>query len=127
MSESVTVHLPLRTVSRLNVREHWAARAKRSRKEREAGMLSLAGWPHRVQVHDWLKVGAVCVEMVRIGPKALDVDNLGGALKSLQDGLADALGVDDADPRVAWVRKQEAGKQHGVRIVVSPIRMGSGV
>lgn len=49
------------------------------------------------------------VVLTRIAPLLLDDDNLAGALKSIRDGVADALGVDDRDARVVWLTEQTKG------------------
>jgi hypothetical protein len=57
--------------------------------------------------------------MTRLGPSAgLDSDNLAGALKAVRDGVADWLGIDDRDPRVAWVCDQRRAACWGVEIAV---------
>jgi hypothetical protein len=58
------------------------------------------------------------VTITRLAPRQLDTDNLAGACKHVRDGVADWLGIDDGDLRVAWVCEQEKAKpkQHGVRI-----------
>lgn len=50
------------------------------------------------------------VLLVRVAPSdGLDSDNLQGSLKACRDGVADWLGVDDRDPRVAWRYDQRRG------------------
>ena len=56
-----------------------------------AGRLS-SGW----QIDRW------SVLMTRIAPRALDSDNLVSSMKAVRDGIADALGHDDRDARIAW-------------------------
>lgn len=46
------------------------------------------------------------VTITRVGPRPLDPDNLAGACKHAQDGIAAALGVDDGDPRCSWQYRQ---------------------
>jgi len=103
----ITVTLPLRIVSTLNVREHWSKRHKRAQAHRKAALVvPKAELP-------------VTVKLTRIGLKTLDGDNLQGGLKALRDGIADRLGVDDADPRVTWEYAQERG-EYAVRVEISP-------
>ena len=53
----------------------------------------------------------VVVRLTRVAPSnGLDDDNLRPALKSVRDGIADALGVDDRDPRVSWEYGQLRGR-----------------
>lgn len=104
-SAPAVYQLPLRLVSLANRREHWGARARRARRERQA---AIAIRPHPIPC---------TVQLIRLAPRALDDDNLQGAFKSLRDGIADRLGVDDADPRVQWLYSQERGP-YGVRIEI---------
>lgn len=54
------------------------------------------------------------VVLTRVSPKAFDDDNLGAAFKSVRDGMAEAWGINDADPRVTWVADWRKGKTHVV-------------
>lgn len=95
----LVVTLPIRLVSEPNARYgHWAIRSKRVKEQRNVVRLALG--PHvagRVPCR---------VILTRIGPNALDGDNLAGACKAVRDAVAAALGVDDRDPRVAWAYEQ---------------------
>ena len=55
-----------------------------------------------------------CVVLTRISPKAFDSDNLEAAFKSVRDGIAEAWGIDDADPRVTWVTDWRKGPKDAV-------------
>lgn len=109
------VTVPVRAVSLANVREHWTRRSDRARAHRSAAFLSLRA----------TKVAAVlpCIVLLtRVAPRALDDDNLRGALKSVRDGVADWLGIDDRDPRVKWEYGQRKGpvKFYAVDVEVKP-------
>lgn len=108
---SITIELPLRIESVANRREHWAARARRTKQHRIAALA--------VRPHPLPRV----VTITRIAPRRLDDDNLVGGAKALRDGIADRLGVDDADPRVMWRYAQERGrrKEYAVRIRIEPM------
>lgn len=84
------ITIPLRTSSGLNAREHFAVRAKRVRKEREA-----VAWV----LMSARKPAVPCsVLLTRVAPSSgLDDDNLAGALKGVRDEVARWLGVDDRD------------------------------
>jgi hypothetical protein len=57
------------------------------------------------------------VTLTRLSPGTLDDDNLRPALKSVRDGVADALGLpDDRDPRVEWRYGQRTQKEWGVEV-----------
>lgn len=60
------------------------------------------------------------VKMIRLSSGKLDSDNLQGALKSIRDGIADALGVKDNDPRVTWEYVQEKCRrgEFGIRVEI---------
>jgi hypothetical protein len=96
------VTYPLRTVSESNSREHWAPKAKRVKAHR------LAAFAHVTR--SLLCPLPIVVTLVRIAPRALDDDNLRGALKATRDGVADAFGVNDRDPMVQWVYAQRRGE-----------------
>lgn len=106
----MTVDLPLRIESVANRREHWATRARRTKLHRFA---ALAVQPHPLPC---------VVTLVRVAPRRLDGDNLQSGFKALRDGIADRLGVDDADPRVTWKYDQVRGraKEYAARVKIEP-------
>jgi len=112
--DTVVVTLPVRTVSESNVRGHWAKKAGRAKGQRALALLSLRG------AHVDVLALPVRVLLTRIAPRVLDDDNLRAALKAIRDGVADALGVDDRDPRVMWSYDQRRGApgRYGVEVVV---------
>lgn len=119
---ATTVTLPIRTVSEANQREHWAKKAGRVKGQRMAtgmrmrAVLAGSRFPLRVL-------------LTRIAPRALDDDNLRGALKAVRDGVADALGVDDRDPGVTWAYAQRRGGKgvYAVEIAVGEREAASGL
>jgi hypothetical protein len=96
--------LPLKIESTLNKREHWGARRKRAKKHRDSAYWGFAATQRRP-----LEPPAV-VRLTRIAPRLLDTDNLAGGFKSVRDGVADWLDINDNDPRVEWRYAQEVGK-----------------
>ncbi len=105
----------VRLVSMLNVREHWAPRAKRTAAQRGIARLALTPELHGAELS-----GPLVVTITRIAPGTLDSDNLAGSGKAVRDGVADALGIDDGDPRIEWRYAQERAKRGtwGVRIEI---------
>lgn len=98
-----------------NAREHWRARASRTRREREAAHWTLLD-TKRPKL-------PVVVRLIRIAPRALDDDNLSGVFKAIRDGVADAYGIADNDKtKIRFEYEQERGAPHqyGVRIEVHP-------
>ena len=95
-----TYHLPLRLISAANSREHWAARARRVKRERAAAIV--------VRKHPLPCI----VTIKRHGKRLMDGDNLQAACKALRDGIADrhvgsAGRIGGADPRAKGGRPQD--------------------
>jgi hypothetical protein len=110
----VTAQWETRLVSLTNTREHWAKRAARAKAQRSAAAYALRS---AAQGQTFSKRARYIVTITRIGKRALDSDNLQGACKSIRDGVADALGIDDGDPRIEWRYAQERG-DYAVRVQV---------
>ena len=125
------VHLPIRITRGQNEREHWAVRAKRVKAERTEARLSVlsalgtmnalrkaCGWATGES-----RLPAV-VTLTRIAPRPLDDDNAIAGMKAARDGVADALGIDDADPRVTWRYAQAKGtpKEYALTIQIEERR-----
>jgi hypothetical protein len=103
-------HIPIRTVTGINAREHHMTRARRAKKERAAA---------RMICHAGVTL-PVIVTLTRVAPRSCDKDNNQGALKHIRDGVADKLGIDDADPRVTWRYEQRKAKEFGVDVRIEP-------
>jgi hypothetical protein len=113
--------IPIRTVSVLNVREHWTKRARRTKEHRTLthAMLRSHGKASDVYRSSWPLRFAIT--LTRMGGRKLDDDNLRAALKACRDGVADWLGIDDGDERLTWVYRQEPKKRKmppGVRVEI---------
>ncbi|MBK6464204.1 MAG: hypothetical protein IPF92_24870 [Myxococcales bacterium] len=92
--------IPIVTVSEANVRGAWFARSRRARAQRLAVAVALARYER--------PAFPVRVTLTRIASRRLDSDNLAGALKSVRDGCAAWLDVDDGpDGPVSWSYAQE--------------------
>ena len=109
-----SVAIPLRLVSEANQRDHWTARSRRTKQHRAAAFLAVTAATTKAQ----RAALPMTVVITRIAPRSLDDDNLVGSAKATRDGIADALGVNDRDPRVTWIVRGEKGKPktYGVRI-----------
>lgn len=101
----ISLSLPIKTVSLLNRREHWAIRAKRTKMHRQAACVLVKNAIRGKSINPPIEV-----VMIRCGIRKMDDDNVRGALKAVRDGIADALGIDDADPRVQYRYEQTNGK-----------------
>ena len=109
---SDAVEIPgLRLDVTANSRLHWAARAKRVKRQRAVVGLML-------RAVDRPTLPCV-VTITRRSPGTLDDDNAVSSAKATRDAVAQWLGVDDRDPRVTWRVEQERGLW-GVRVAVRP-------
>jgi hypothetical protein len=111
-SALVAVEVAIAVVSP-NVRAHYWARAKRTKRERAEVRRALEGRAAPPL--------PAAISLCRVGPRRLDDDNLAGALKGVRDQVSAWLGVDDADPRVVW-RYEQARGTYAVRITVTEVR-----
>ncbi len=107
--------VPIRTHS-ANAREHWTAKARRVKAERQATALVAGSMLRGV-------VGVVSVTFTRLGPRLMDCDNLAGSAKHVRDEVAKLLNVSDAPSGgVAWRYAQCKAKEYGVEVVVETTR-----
>lgn len=99
--------------SATNMREHFMARARRVKAQRQAALVLGRLLPR------WSV--PLIVTFCRVAPRPLDSDNLANAFKAVRDGVADALGVSDAPSGgVEWLYSQRRGAphQHAVEVFV---------
>jgi crossover junction endodeoxyribonuclease RusA len=109
---SVTLGWPSRALSP-NARSHWATLARAKKAARREGYIAarsagvLAG------------VSSVCIQVTFIPPDARrrDLDNLIASMKSANDGIADAIGIDDS--RWIWAAPVIAKPEKPGRVVVT--------
>lgn len=103
-------------LAKLEHRTHLVSRANGRGKSLQnaapTAILRKVGWYLGLQLKRQLELGSwwYAVKITRVGKQPLDVfDNLPMSMKPLVDGIADAIGVDDSNPRVRYVAHQEAG------------------
>lgn len=84
-----------------NLREHHMARARRVKAQRAAVARKMPKWTDGP---------LLVVRLTRVGPRALDTDNLAAALKGHRDAVAARLRVDDATPLMRWEYAQAKGE-----------------
>jgi hypothetical protein len=99
---ALTVSVPVKIESSLNLREHWRKRANRNTSHRSAAYFALKSSKIKAEL-------PAVVTLTRVAPRELDGDNLQGGMKSVRDGVADWFGVDDRDPRIKWDYGQRKG------------------
>lgn len=104
------VMLPLKTVSEANGRDHWRVKARRTRLQR-----------HTARALVRPSALPVTVTLTRYSAGTLDDDNLRSALKAVRDGIADAFGVPDNDPRLCFTYQQAKAKrgEYGVQVRIT--------
>ena len=108
--EAFTVRMTIRVNSEVNGSQgrFWWGRARRRREQRGLARMATQARIAWAGAREW---PAWVVTLVRVAPSSgLDDDNLRPALKSIRDGVADALGLkSDRDPRVRWEYAQRRG------------------
>ena len=111
--------LPIRLVSEANAHAHWRLRQRRAKDQRQTvGRFVRAQLPRTLP-------DRLVVYITRIAPCGLDSDNLAGSCKHARDGIADALGIDDRDPRVEWRYRQAypakgAADKYALAVLIRP-------
>lgn len=93
---------------------HWSGPASERKSQRAA-----VGWALvRAYGSGPPPVLPCVVTITRVGPRALDDDNLAASCKSVRDEVATWLRVDDRSPSVTWAYRQERGP-YAVRVEVT--------
>jgi crossover junction endodeoxyribonuclease RusA len=120
----VTAKVPVKLVNGLNTREHWAPKAKRARDQRRAATAAMIhARPRWVFDCDLAAAGdpPITITITRRGGRRMDDDGLTASAKHVRDGIADWLGIDDGDPRLTWVVRQDGAPrgQHWVDVEVT--------
>lgn len=109
----LAIRIPIRTVSEMNQREHWAKRHRRKKsQQRTVGLILNTCKRIRPPCDVWL---------TRIAPRKMDTDNLASSFKHCQDQIAAWLGIDDGDTsKVCWRYQQRKGepKEYAVLIEI---------
>ncbi len=108
-----SVWLPIKTTSTANERG-----STRWRGARDAAIRGKAATIARAYFAQYRVKPPCTIVLTRMSERELDSDNAASALKRCRDGIADALGIDDRDPRVVWVVAQAKSKTAGVLVEV---------
>jgi hypothetical protein len=116
--------IPIKTVSEMNARGHWAIRAKRTKLHRTTAYAMLLSYGKAKDLYRIAAPVRFTITLTRLGGRTLDDDNLRSALKATRDGVADWLGIDDGDKRLTWLYGQEPKQRKmppGVRVEIVAI------
>lgn len=108
--------VPIRTVSEMNSRDHWAVRLKRKHNQQ---LELIAAWQNNVGGN---RVELPCtVKLTRVGPKRLDGDNWQAGAKFIRDAVAQKLGIDDGSDLVKWEYSQMVNghREYGVIVTIT--------
>lgn len=115
---TITLELPIITISRANSREGRHARADRVKGERKTTAL---GFSDRTIARE----DRYHVHLVRVAPSALDpVDNLPMSMKAVRDEVAKLLGFDDGPKApIRWTCSQERGgvREYAVGVTITAL------
>lgn len=93
--------IPIRTVSETNMREHWSKRHKRRKEQRRVAGNFANQIAAKLPPKPWR------LTLTRYGRQRMDAGNLPAAMKGPQDGLCDAIGIDDGDIEHQWCYMQK--------------------
>jgi hypothetical protein len=112
-SDRFRITLPIRTKNPLNnsqgvSRGAMLGDAARRRKQRKITRMTLEAY-----LRNWPSKGPWTITLTRIAPSSgLDDDSIGPAMKSIRDGITDALGkTNDRDPIFRWRYQQARGRR----------------
>jgi hypothetical protein len=129
VSNELTVFVPTRLVNPTNAREHWSARSKRAKAQRDA--VALAVWSALRDPVRWKRTVVWRITALPTTPKRIslvghvarrfDTDGLQAAMKSVRDGLQDCglIHDDGPDSGHTFTYSQRVAKPLGVSITIS--------
>ena len=106
--------IPIAMKPQANMSEHWAVKATRTRNERAIARIYYNN-------HIFTKppeTGPIEITLKRLGNRRFDSGNLGHAFKAIQDGIADAMGINDGNQRLRWKYEQEQVPKGQEEIIV---------
>ena len=99
----IEVLFPMVLPSVANLREHWAAKARRVKAQRATTSLMLhAGADRKVLAQLLINTPVIEVTLTRCAARRLDDDNLASAFKACRDSVAAFLAIDDGSKRLRW-------------------------
>jgi hypothetical protein len=115
----------IRIFSESNVREHWTKRNRRangskSKKKPTVGQRQLVRM--MLDLNAKKPLIPCLIRLVRIAPRKLDQGNIAAALKHVQDGCADWIGIDDRlDTLVKYEYAQDKGdpEEYALRVEIT--------
>jgi hypothetical protein len=92
---------PIKTISELNARDsHWSQRDRRRRSQQRDFALLWRSQKIKVSL-------PATIIFTRYSFQTMDTDNLAGAMKHVQDQLANEIGIDDGSPLINFIYRQK--------------------
>ena len=119
-STGAVLVVPVRLVPESNIREHWTAKARRVKAQREVVAAVL------LMLRRWRPTLPCVVRLTRVAPRSFDAhDNLPRCCKACVDQVSDYFGVKDDDKRVRWEYAQERGptRTYGLRLEIRSVEV----
>jgi hypothetical protein len=110
--------LPLYLRGSQNAREHWRARHNRVSAERTVARATTLREAYVTLTPEVCSKCRYVITITRHGSRRMDDDNLASCCKAVRDGIADALGIDDGDPRTEWRYAQAACKRKAELVTI---------
>lgn len=123
------VVLPIRTSNPLNGgnpgnRVAAILKSKERAIHRNAACKILRPWLFQLS-HDPASLLPATITLTRISPGTMNAwDGLPASLKAIVDGIADAFGLPDEDPRFTWAQPRQRKGPRGVHAVEALISWG---
>ena len=110
----LTVELPMRLPVIANSRMHPIAKWRLGKRQANAVEREL-----RIQLgRQSLPPLPATVTLTKLGPRAVDDDNLVSCWKPIRDRIAKMYGIDDGDARWTWAYRQERARAGSVRVEI---------
>ena len=121
---NVVFEIPIKVISEMNWRGHWASRARRLKNQKGIAygccQKEIGYKPKDNELPGRFHVTLTRLKGYR--ERDFDGDNLQGAFKAVRDGIAMYLGIDDGSDDIDWEYRQEKGKAAGVRVEIEEIK-----
>lgn len=109
--------IPIKVISEMNWRGHWAERHCRMKKQKDLAYVYCL--KHLGRKREW--PGEFFITLTRLKgyrQRDYDDDNLRGAFKAVRDGIAAYLGIDDGSERIEWEYYQDKSIRPGIRVEI---------
>lgn len=108
--------LPLTVRNESNLRSRWATRERAAEQRQVVGMALGNAMREFGLRRENVRLAVRLLRLYSGRGQAMDDDGLARAFKAVRDGVADALAIDDRNPRVVWVPDQQRSDVTAVRI-----------